>query len=99
MYVLHHDLEAIEATCFRNLNLTAESLDKVFVDDSVRGSKEGKDVRDKEAFVIVQFVVPVVEIFGEVDFFGSPEGSFSFLICLPDLMVPKSMLAKGIRVK
>ena len=35
MDVLHHDLEAIEAASLRYLDLSAEALYKVFVDDTI----------------------------------------------------------------
>ena len=40
---------------------------------------------DEVALVVVESVVPVVEVFGEVDFFGGPEGGFGFLVHLPYL--------------
>lgn len=85
MDVLDHDLEAVEATSFRDLNFTAETLEQVLVDNTVGGGKEGKDVRDEVALVIVQAVVPVVQIFGQVNLFGGPERGFSLLVHLPDL--------------
>lgn len=33
--VLHHDLEAVEAARFGNLNLRAETLDEILVDNAV----------------------------------------------------------------
>ena len=33
--VLHHNLEAIEASCLGDLDFTAEALDKVLVNNSV----------------------------------------------------------------
>ena len=60
--ILYHDLEAVEAACLRDLDLAREALDQVFVDNAVRGGKEGEDVRDEVSFVIIQTVVPVVEI-------------------------------------
>lgn len=42
--VLHHDLEAIEASRLGYLHLAAESLDQVLVDDAVRRGEEGEDV-------------------------------------------------------
>lgn len=64
MDVLHHDLETVEATSLGNLDLSAETLDQVFVDDTVGGSEEGKDVGDEVTLIIVEAVVPVVEILG-----------------------------------
>lgn len=42
--VLHHDLESVEASCLGDLHLSAETLDKVLVDDTIRSSEESKDV-------------------------------------------------------
>jgi len=83
--VLHHDLETVEATSFWNLNLSAEALDQVLVDDTVRGGEEGEDVGDEEALVIIETLVPVVKVLGEVDLLSSPEGSLGLLVHLPDL--------------
>ena len=33
--ILHHDLETVEAACLGYLHFTAETLDKVFIDDAV----------------------------------------------------------------
>ena len=44
MDVLHHDLEAVEAAGFGDLDLAAEALDKVLVDDAVRGGEESEDM-------------------------------------------------------
>ena len=83
--VLHHDLETVEAPSFGDLNLAAESLEQVLVDNAIRRGEEGEDVGDEEALVISQAVVPVVEILGQVDLLGSPEGSLVLLVHLPDL--------------
>ena len=85
MDVLHHDLETVEAACLWYLHLTAETFDEVLVDDAVGGGEKGKDVGNEVALVVIQSVVPVVEVFGEVDFFGGPEGCFCFLVHLPYL--------------
>ena len=73
MDVLHHDLEAVEASCFRDLNFTTEALDEVLVDDTVGCGEEGEDVGDEEALVVVETLVPVVQVFGEVNFLSCPE--------------------------
>ena len=83
--VLHHDLEAVEAARFRDLNFTAEALDEVLIDDTIRRGEEGEHVGDEIALVVVQAVVPVVEVLREVNLFGSPEGGLSLLVHLPDL--------------
>ena len=92
MDVLHHDLEAVEASSLGSLNLSTESLNEVLVDDTIRGSKEGEDVRDKVSLVVVELVVPIVQILGQIDLFGSPEGCLGLLVELPDLrMVMKAL--------
>jgi len=83
--VLHHNLEAVEASCLWYLNLAREALDKVLVDNAVGGGEEGEDVGDEEALVVVQALVPVVEVLGKINLLGSPERSFGLLVHLPDL--------------
>lgn len=55
MNVFHCHLKAIEASCFRDLNLRAELLGKVFHHDSITGSKERQDIFDKMFFVRIKF--------------------------------------------
>jgi hypothetical protein len=62
--VLHHDLKAVEASCLRYLDLAGESLHKVLVDDAVRGSEESEYMRDEEALIVIQSLVPVMKILG-----------------------------------
>lgn len=84
--VLHHDLETVEAASLGNLDLPAETLNQVLVHNAVRSSEEGKDVRDEVTLIIIQTVVPVVQILGEVDLFSSPERGLGLLVHLPDLL-------------
>ena len=83
--VLHHNLKAVEASGLGGLHLGAETLDEVLVDDTVRSSEEGEDVRDEVALVVVELVVPIVKVLGEVDLFSGPEGGLGLLVHLPDL--------------
>ena len=83
--VLHHNLESIEAPGLGCLDLVAEALDEILVHDAIGSGEEGEDVGDEVPLVVVEAVVPVTEILGEVDFLGSPEGGFGFLVELPDL--------------
>jgi hypothetical protein len=85
MDILHHDLEAIETSGFRDLHFIAESFEKILIDNTVRSSKEGEDVRDEELFIRVETMFPIVKILRQINFLGSPEGCLSFLIHLPDL--------------
>lgn len=73
MDVLHHDLEAVEASCFWDLDFAAESLDQVFVDNAVGGGEEGEHVGDEIFLVIVQPIIPVMQVFGKVNLFGGPK--------------------------
>lgn len=84
--VLHHDLETIEASCLGDLHLAAESLDQVLVDDTVRSGEESKDMRDEELLIVVDPVVPVVEILRQVDLLRCPERGLGLLVHLPDLL-------------
>ena len=63
MDVFHHNLEAIETSCFRDLDFVAESLKKVFIDDSVRGSKESENMGDEKLLVCIETMFPVIKIF------------------------------------
>lgn len=83
--VLHHDLETVEAARLGDLDLAAEALNEVLVDDAVGSGEEGQDVRDEVLLIIVQAVVPVVQILGEVNLLGSPEGGLGLLVHLPNL--------------
>jgi len=83
--ILHHDLKAVEATCLWYLDLGAKPLEEVLVDDTIRGSEESEDMRDEETLIVVESVVPVVEILGEINLLGSPEGCLGLLVHLPDL--------------
>lgn len=85
MDVLHHDLETIEAASLRGLDLVGEAFDEVFVNDTIGGGEEGEDVGDEVTFVVIQAVVPVVEVLGEIHLLSGPERSFSLLVHLPDL--------------
>ena len=83
--VLHHDLKSIEASGFGDLHLATEPFDQVLVDNPIRRREEGQDVRDEESFVVVEPVVPVVQILGQIDLLGRPEGCLGLFIHLPDL--------------
>ena len=71
--VLHHDLKAVEASRFGYLDLSAETLYEVLIDDAIRGGEEGEDVGDEVALIVVQASVPVMQSLGKVDFLGRPE--------------------------
>jgi hypothetical protein len=92
--VLNHDLETVEAASFRYLHLSAESLDKVLVDDAIRCSKECENVRDEEALIVVELVVPVGNVLGEINLLSRPERGLRLLVHAPDLhaLLDKSTL-------
>lgn len=83
--VLHHDLEPVEASRLGDLHLSAEALDEVLVDDTVRSGEESENVGDEEALVVIEALVPVVKILGEIDLLSGPERSLGLLVHLPDL--------------
>lgn len=56
MDVLHGDLEAVEAAGLGDLHLGAEVLSQILVDDAVGSGKEGQDIFDEVAFVVVEFL-------------------------------------------
>jgi hypothetical protein len=90
--VLHHDLEAVEAASLGDLDLAGEALDKVLVDDAIGGGEEGEDVGDEEALVVVEALVPVVKVLGEIDLLSGPERSLGLLVHLPDLRIEMLVL-------
>ena len=80
-------METVKALGLGGLDLGRESLDQVLVDNTIRldisrgprhhtstySSKESKDVLDEVSLVVIELVVPIVEIGGKVDFLGCPE--------------------------
>ena len=58
MDVLHHNLEAVEASSFNSLDLVGEVFNKLFIDDAVGGHKESENVRYKVLLIVVEMVVP-----------------------------------------
>ena len=83
--VLHHDLETVEAPCLGGLDLIAETLNEILIDDTIGSGEEGKDVGHKVALVIGQSVVPIAEILRQINLLGGPERSLGLLVHLPDL--------------
>lgn len=83
--VLHHDLESIETPSFGDLDLSAKSLDEILIDNAIRCGEEGEDVGNKPLLVVIESVVPIMEVLGQVNLLGSPEGSLVLLVHLPDL--------------
>ena len=46
--VLHHNLEAVEASRFSSLNLVRKTFNQILVDDTVRGGEEGEERGGRE---------------------------------------------------
>ena len=85
MDVLHGDLESVEAAGLGTLDLGGEISGQVLVHDAVGGSEEGEDVADEVTLVGVE-VLPILEVVGEVDLLGGPEGGLGLLVHVPDLV-------------
>ncbi len=86
MNVLHHHLEAIEASCLWDLDFSTESLSEVLVNDTVGGSEEGENVLDEVSFVVSE-LLPILNVGGEIDLLGCPEGCHLVLVHLPDVVI------------
>ena len=86
MDVLHHHLEAVEAASLGDLYLSGEALSKVLQNNTVRGSKESKDVLDKVLLIFLEFM-PILHILTKVDFIDSPEACHLVFIHLPDIVI------------
>lgn len=84
--VLDHDLETVEAAGLWDLDLAAEALEEVLVDNSVGRGEESENVGDEVALIVIEAVVPVVKVLGEVNLLCSPERRFRLLVHLPDLL-------------
>lgn len=84
--VLDHNLETVEAAGFWDLDLAAEALEEVLVDNSVRRGEESENVGDEVALIVVEAVVPVVEVLGEINLLCCPERGLRLLVHLPDLL-------------
>ena len=83
--ILHHNLEPIEAASFRYLDFSAEAFHQVFVHNAIRGGEEGKHMGDEVTLIVIQSMVPIVQILGQIDLLGGPEGCFGLFIHLPNL--------------
>ena len=87
MDILDRDLEPVEGARLGDLHVGHEPGGEILENDPVGGGEEGEDVFDEVALSVVEIVLPVACVLGEVDFFGGPEGGFGFLVHLPDLRV------------
>lgn len=59
---------------------------QIFIDNSITGSKESKNMGNEVLFLVLQSF-PVTKILGEINLLSSPEWGFSLLVHLPDVMV------------
>ena len=94
MNILHSNLETVKAPRLCGLDLNDEVAPEVFIDDTIRRSEESKDVRNKVAFIVGEGV-PVIQVAGEVDFFGGPEGGLGLFVHLPYLQTGGAGGKKG----
>lgn len=97
MDVLHHHLEAVEAAGLGHLDLGAELLGEVLVDDAVGGREEGEHVLDEVLLAVVE-ALPVLDVGGQVDLLRGPEGGDLVLVHLPDVVVLNGQDHKAVGV-
>lgn len=86
MNILHHHLEAIEASCLWDLDLCHEPLGKVFKYNSIGGSEESENHLDEMLLVSCE-LGPILEILLQIDFFSGPESSHLLLVHPPDVSI------------
>jgi len=84
--VLHHHLETVEASSLGNLDFGAESLGKVFQNNTVRSSEECEDVLDKMLFIGSESQ-PVFRILAQVNLINGPKGGHLIFIHFPNVLV------------
>jgi hypothetical protein len=90
-------LEAVEAACLRNLDLSSEPLSEVFENYAIRGGKESEDVLDKMALILGESL-PILDVLGEVHFLSSPECGLLVLVHPPDVVVLNGKEHKAVGV-
>lgn len=83
--VLDHDLVPVEAPGFGILDFVQEIDGQILVDNPVTGREEGENMLDEMLFVGIKLVLPVSQVLGQVNFFGSPEAGLGFLVKGPDI--------------
>jgi hypothetical protein len=84
--VFHHHLETIKATGLWNLNLSYESVSKIFKNNSVRSSEESEYHFDEVLLFLLE-LVPIFFILSQVDLFGCPEAGHLVFVHLPNIVV------------
>ncbi|PON95382.1 hypothetical protein TorRG33x02_089040 [Trema orientale] len=96
--VLDGDLEAVEGTRLRDLDLLHEPPGEVLQDDAVRGGEEGEHVGD-EVLLVGGHRLPLPDVLGEVHLLRRPERGLRLLVHLPDFRVLNWEHAEPIRVR
>ena len=84
--ILNRDLEAVEGTRLRDLDLLHESSGEILQNDAVRGGEEGEDMGD-EVLLIWDEIFPLALVLGKIHLLGGLERGFCFLVHFPDLWV------------
>lgn len=86
MDVLHHHLEPVEASRFRHLDFSGETLSQIFKHDAVTSSEKAKHVLDV-VLLISRQRLPVLRVLAEVNFVNGPEAGHLILVHLPNVFV------------
>ena len=97
MNVLHHHLEAVEASGLGDLNLGGEPLSEVLEDNTIRCGEEGEDVFDEMLFILGESL-PVLDVLGQVHLLSSPERGLLVLVHLPDVVILNGEEHEPVRV-
>ena len=91
--VLHHHLERVEGSCFRDLDLWSKFLSQIFNHDAITminrilpGCEESEHSFDEFLLILIQ-LGPVGEVIGQTHLLGCPEGSHMLLIHFPQILV------------
>jgi hypothetical protein len=95
--ILHHHLEAVEATSLRSLDFGHEALCEVLKNNTVGGGEEGEDMLNEVLLVLVE-LLPILDVLGEVDFLSGPKSSLLVLVHLPDVAVLYGEKDEAVRV-
>lgn len=66
---------------------------------SQRTRKKSENVTDEVAFVVVEFILPIVHVFCEIHFLSGPKRSFGLLVKLPYVRVLNGKKDKALRVR
>ena len=72
MNVFDGNLEPIEASRLGGLNLGGKIHGKIFIDDTIGGSKKGQNVGD-EMPLVGSHITPILVIMRQIQLFGRPK--------------------------